>query len=120
MLQANYERILIESDVPEHPETAELVNVHAAELSKQLDAPAGPVAVPLEGRFVMVRTRECNLGNLVADVALAALNVNPEFPVDCVLVNSGTLRSDSVHEAGVLLKKVGFSLEECGRVHSGP
>lgn len=106
--QVDYERILIDSDVPEDPEIAAMVETHTHELSKQLDAPAGPVAVPLEGRFVMVRTRECNLGNLVADIALAALNVNPELPVDCVLVNSGTLRSDTIHAAGMLLKKVSF------------
>lgn len=108
VVQVDYERVLIDSDVPEDPEIAAMVETHTRELSKQLDAPAGPVAVPLEGRFVVVRTRECNLGNLVADIALAALNVNPQQPVDCVIVNSGTLRSDTVHAAGMLLKKVSF------------
>eukprot|EP00892_Ulva_mutabilis_P009954 jgi/Ulvmu1/7330/UM035_0119.1 len=101
----DYERIVVDSHVPEDPSIAQLVAEHSQELDKQLDAPAGPTAVPLDGRFVMVRTREVNLGNLVADIALTALNVDPRLPVDCTLINSGTLRSDTVHAAGQLSKK---------------
>lgn len=54
----------------------------------------GVFSVPLEGRFQCVRRGETNLGNWVCDVVLAATGA------DLVLLNSGTLRSDRVHEAG--------------------
>lgn len=54
----------------------------------------GVFAVPLEGRFESIRTGETNLGNWVCDVVLAATNA------DCVILNSGTFRSDTVHAAG--------------------
>ena len=99
--------------MPEDPVVAQLVGAHTQQLDKQLDTPAGPTAVPLDGRFGMVRTRECNLGNLVADIALVALNVDPALPVDCTLINSGTLRSDMVHGAGLLRKKVRSPPDPC-------
>lgn len=105
-MQVEYERILITSSIPEDPDVVALVEAYAQDLNRQLDMPAGPTATQLEGRFKMVRSRETNLGNLVADIALATLNVNPESAVDCVLLNGGTLRSDTIHPAGTLLKKV--------------
>lgn len=55
----------------------------------------------LEGRFKYVRTRETNLGNLVTDI------MRKTMKADVALLNSGTLRSDSVHDAGVFKMKVG-------------
>lgn len=40
------------------------------------------------------------LGNLIADVACAATKA------DCAIINSGTFRSDVVHDAGVFKLKV--------------
>lgn len=60
----------------------------------KLDEVLGCFAVPLDGRFSSVRTSETNLGNWICDVVLAATNA------DCVIINSGTLRSDTVHAAG--------------------
>lgn len=54
----------------------------------------GTFTVPLEGRFANIRKGETNLGNWVCDVVLAATNA------DCVILNSGTFRSDMVHAAG--------------------
>lgn len=48
----------------------------------------------LDGRFSHVRTQETNLGNLVADVMLKTMRT------DAALLNSGCLRSDTVHEKG--------------------
>lgn len=56
----------------------------------------------LEGRFKFVRTRETNLGNLVTDIMRRSMKA------DVALLNSGTLRSDCVHEAGVFKMKVGY------------
>ena len=47
-------------------------------------------AVPLDGRSSVVRTRESALGNLIADLMRQAVSA------DIALLNSGTIRSDSV------------------------
>ena len=60
------------------------------EMTKEL----GVFEVELDGRFSSVRTMETNLGNFVCDIMVAATNA------DCALLNSGTLRSDTLHPAG--------------------
>ena len=60
----------------------------------KLDDILGSFTVPLDGRFASVRTGETNLGNWVCDVILASTGA------DLVILNSGTLRSDTVHPAG--------------------
>ena len=59
----------------------------------------GVFEVELDGRFSSVRTMETNLGNFVCDIMVAATNA------DCALLNSGTLRSDTLHPAGSLTVK---------------
>lgn len=63
-------------------------------MSSRLDDVLGTFSVPLDGRFEALRSGECNLGNWVCDVILAATGA------DLVVINSGTLRSDTVHPAG--------------------
>lgn len=58
----------------------------------------------LEGRLKFVRTRETNLGNLVTDI------MRKYMKADVALLNSGTLRSDCVHEAGVFKMKARMKL----------
>jgi hypothetical protein len=55
-------------------------------MGERLDEQIGHTQVDLDGRFTSVRTRETNLGNLVADVFRKAANA------DVALLNSGTLR----------------------------
>ncbi|KAH9632644.1 hypothetical protein HF086_008471 [Spodoptera exigua] len=65
-----------------------------AMIEGKMDEVLGKICVPLEGRFSCIRRQECNLGNWVCDVLLAATGA------DLVLLNSGTFRSDQVHAAG--------------------
>ncbi len=65
-----------------------------------LEVEIGETECCLEGRFKYVRTRETNLGNLVTDIMRRTMKA------DVALLNSGTLRSDSVHEAGIFKMKV--------------
>ncbi|CAG2055001.1 unnamed protein product, partial [Timema podura] len=60
----------------------------------KMDDVLGSFTVPLDGRFESVRRGETNLGNWVCDVVLACTGA------DLVIMNSGTLRSDTVHAAG--------------------
>ena len=66
-----------------------------------MEVEIGHLDCTLEGRFKHVRTRETNLGNLVTDIMRRTMKA------DVALLNSGTLRSDSVHETGVFKMKVG-------------
>ena len=53
--------------------------------------------VELEGRFSHVRTQETNLGNLIADL------IRTEYlHCDAVILNGGTMRSNSVTPSGHL------------------
>jgi len=84
-----------------------------------MDEVIGYVHCDLEGRDECVRTQETNLGirsiiihcmcmqscdivtgNLIADIAHRATKV------DCVILNSGILRSNAIHEAGDFKLKV--------------
>ena len=42
----------------------------------------------------------CNIGNLIADITCTTTKA------DCAIINSGTLRSDVVHDPGVFKLKV--------------
>ncbi|KAJ8380796.1 hypothetical protein SKAU_G00015740 [Synaphobranchus kaupii] len=54
------------------------------------------IEVDLDGRCTTVRREECNLGNLITNAMLEATHA------DVALLNSGTLRSDTIHPAGLL------------------
>ena len=64
----------------------------------------------LDGRFSSVRTAETNLGNLLSDVMLAALQA------DCALLNAGTVRSNVKHPKGEFKLRVS-SGSEASTVH---
>ncbi|XP_050673104.1 snake venom 5'-nucleotidase isoform X2 [Leptidea sinapis] len=70
------------------------VEKYSAMIEGKMDEVLGKFCVPLEGRFSCIRKQECNLGNWVCDVLLAATGA------DLLLLNSGTFRSDQVHPAG--------------------
>jgi len=66
---------------------------------KDVEAEAGSQVLAklgsdLDGRFKTVRNEEANLGNLLADVAMAALQA------DCALLNAGTIKSNTKHAKG--------------------
>jgi len=54
----------------------------------------GTLNADLDGRFSSTRTAESNLGNLMTDIMMGALNA------DCALINAGTLRSNTKHPKG--------------------
>ena len=58
------------------------------------------LAVDLEGRFEHIRTKETNLGNMLADLFRTEWS-----DTDFCLLNSGCMRSNMVIPAGELSKK---------------
>lgn len=88
------ERVDLDSSYPEDDETKEIVTNYLNIVGSKLDEVLGNISVPLDGRFTAVRTGETNLGNFITDIMLAATHA------DAAMINSGTLRSDKIHEKG--------------------
>ena len=82
--------------VPEDEATTKLVDKLTSSLKTKLEKPIGYTAVPLDGRFTTVRTRESNLGNFVCDLMRHFYNA------DCALMAAGTIRGDQIYPPGVL------------------
>lgn len=93
------QRIEITSDIPEDPTVKLTVDKFVGLLNVMMEETIGELEVELDGRFSSMRTRETNLGNFVTDIIL---NVTE---VDCVILNSGTLRSDCIHPPGTFKMK---------------
>jgi len=79
--------------VPDEELTNKLEEYKETEDSNK-DEVLGKLGCDLDGRFSSVRTAESNLGNLMADVTMAALQA------DCALLNAGTIRSNAKHAKG--------------------
>lgn len=86
-------------DVPEDKASVELVEKLTFSLKHKLEKPIGYTAVPLDGRFTTVRTKESNLGNFVCDL------MRHYYNADCALMASGTIRGDQIYPPGVLQLK---------------
>ena len=84
------------SRVPEDEEVAALVSGFNRQLDDRMEQVIGLSKVALDSRFAVVRTQECAVGNLVADLMRHVTNA------DIALLNSGTLRADAVVGPGIL------------------
>ncbi|GMH75889.1 hypothetical protein TL16_g06902 [Triparma laevis f. inornata] len=96
---AGTERVVIDESVPEDEEIKEVVSQYLGVLGAEMEKKIGHTNVELEGRFSKVRTQETNLGNFVTDIMRRGTSS------DIALLNSGTLRADSIIPAGDLLMK---------------
>jgi len=97
------------------PEVAANVTVPvAAALEEAANTVVGTTEVPLNGRRSDIRTRETNLGNLIADALLVrARAAGGEFGIDGVdigLQNGGGIRNDSVLPAGEITELDTFDI----------
>ena len=82
--------------IPEDRATVKLVDELTSSLKSKLEKPIGYTAVPLDGRFTTVRTKESNLGNFVCDL------MRHFYDTDCALMASGTIRGDQIYPPGVI------------------
>jgi len=98
------ERIVIDSSVPEDDEIKEVVRKFLGVLGSEMDKKIGHSNVPLDCRFQMIRTQETNIGNFITDIMRRGTDA------DIAILNSGTLRADSVIPAGAVLMKTMVSI----------
>merc|ERR1719210_423212 len=96
---ASIEAVEVTSEVEPDNELAAALEKYTDKMDTEMIKELGEFKVDLDGRFSSVRTRETNLGNFICDVMVAATNA------DFALLNSGTLRSDTIHPAGPFFLK---------------
>lgn len=87
--------IKVDEGVAEDPEFAAVTRKYAGKI-RELAGRVGHSSVALDARSAENRTRETNVGNLVADSFRAATGA------DIALVNGGSVRADTVITPGVL------------------
>jgi 5'-nucleotidase len=66
------------------------------DIESKLARPVGLTSVPLDARETMVRTRETNIGNMIADLMRRCVKA------DIALLNGGTIRANALVPPGVL------------------
>ena len=104
---ASIEAVEVTSEVEPDSELAAALEKYTDKMETEMIKELGEFKVDLDGRFSSVRTRETNLGNFICDVMVAATNA------DFALLNSGELRSDSVHHAGPFFLKDLLNILPC-------
>lgn len=87
------------ASTPEDASTLQLMDQLFASLKAKLEKPIGYTEVPLDSRFITVRTRESNLGNFVCDL------MRYYYDADCAIMSGGTIRGDTVYPPGILKLK---------------
>lgn len=84
---------------PDDPAAAAVISTYETRLSAELDKPLGQTTEVLDGTSISSRTRETNLGNLIAD----AFRVGTK--ADIALVNGGTIRANATFAVGAISKR---------------
>lgn len=85
----------VTADFEEDTALASVLEQYNSVIEGKMEDVLAYVECDLDGKFASIRSNETNLGNLVADIMLDAVD-----DVDIALLNSGTLRSDRVHPKG--------------------
>ncbi|KAF3931362.1 Apyrase [Dactylellina cionopaga] len=86
----------ITSEIQEDEDAAKIVNDLSGALKAKMQKPIGITSVPLDSRFIIVRTQESNIGNFACDVMRYFYNA------DCALMAAGTFRGDAIYEPGLI------------------
>jgi 5'-nucleotidase len=84
---------------PDDPDAARVIAEYEKKLSVELDKPLGSTTIELDGTNLGSRTRETNLGNLIADAFRARTNA------DIAIVNGGSIRANTTFAVGSISKR---------------
>lgn len=96
--------MLLNRGYPADPECLAILNRYVSFVEQDERAqgklePLGTALTPIDGRRVMCRTQESNMGNLVADSLREGLNA------DIGLVNAGYIKGDKLNEPGLVITR---------------
>ena len=81
------------------------LEIYSKAFDAKLNKVIGYTAVDLEGRFDYLRSQETNLGNWITDIVFSEYE-----EVDICLINSGTLRYNSVIPKGPITARMIMNL----------
>ncbi|HEX8177663.1 MAG TPA: bifunctional UDP-sugar hydrolase/5'-nucleotidase [Pyrinomonadaceae bacterium] len=94
----DWEAIPVTNEIPDDPAFAPIVRKYE-NLLKELDERVGRTDVALEARDEPSRSEETNVGNLIADA------FRTQTGADVAILNGGSIRADTVIEAGDLTRR---------------
>src|SRR3989338_2421709 len=77
----------------------DLIESFEGEVAKKLEHEIGELGQDFNAKALQLRTQEMPISNFIADIARQAVDA------DCCIINSGTIRSDSIYPAGPLTLK---------------
>ncbi|MCA3573027.1 MAG: 5'-nucleotidase C-terminal domain-containing protein [Aestuariivirga sp.] len=92
-------RIIDTAGVTPNPETQAKVDAYNAELDRELNAPIGTTATPLDSRKATVRMGEAAIGNLIADAVREAVKA------DIAILNGGGIRGNKEYAPGEITRR---------------
>ena len=98
-------RFLSTAGVTPDPEVQKIVSGFEKDLDEKLAVAVAKTAVTLDSRRATVRSRESNMGNLIADAMRQATGA------DVALTNGGGIRGNRLYEAGTTLTRKDFLSE---------
>jgi len=78
---------------------SEVMDEYLARLDEELNVVIGQTTEPLDARREVVRRRESNLGNFIADA------MRDRAGADVALMNGGGIRTDTLYEPGEITKR---------------
>ncbi len=96
----HWETVLLDETVGSDEEIAAYLQGYKDKLEKKMERPVGETLVDLDAISENVRTKETNLGNLVADAWVDWFAKEGSSPI--ALINGGTIRSNRIFNKGPL------------------
>ena len=87
-------RVIDSASVTPDPAATAIVARYEAELGRELDIAIGTAGVEIDTRSSTVRSRECLMGNLIADAIRLATSA------DIAITNGGSIRGNRTYPAG--------------------
>lgn len=93
-IKIDTELLTVTKNLKEEESVAKFVNFYEEKTEEKFKQIIGYLATPIDCRFSMVRYQSLPISNFVADLVRIFMNT------DCVIINSGTLRIDSIINEG--------------------
>lgn len=91
----SYEKVHVTKEFDPDPEMQAVIDEYWKELDIKMNQPAGYTGVDLDARFDVIRVKESNASNFIADVIRHAYNT------ETVIINAGCLRTDEIIPKGL-------------------
>jgi 2',3'-cyclic-nucleotide 2'-phosphodiesterase (5'-nucleotidase family) len=102
ILNISSELIRVTSQLKEDEEISSFIKEMEKKTEEQFKQEIGCLAITVDARFNIVRSQSCSISNFVADLIKIYMNT------DVCLINSGSLRIDSIIDEGNITYNILF------------